>query len=110
MHGDLPAVFGQCERNFTPQAFGGTSDENRAGRREGGHSGTIQTVMKTPYSLTSALGSHIAQVIAAQGGWIGFDEFMTLALYTPGLGYYANDSPKFGSMPEVCSDDAAATE
>lgn len=55
--------------------------------------------MKTPYSLTSALGSHIAQVIAAQGGWIGFDAFMALALYTPGLGYYANDSAKFGRMP-----------
>ncbi len=41
----------------------------------------------------------MAQVIAAQGGWIGFDEFMALALYTPGLGYYANDSTKFGTMP-----------
>ena len=41
----------------------------------------------------------MAQAIAAQGGWIGFDEFMALALYTPGLGYYANDSAKFGTMP-----------
>ena len=56
--------------------------------------------MKTiPYSLTSALSTHIAQTIAAQNGWIGFDEFMALALYTPGLGYYANDSIKFGTMP-----------
>ena len=30
----------------------------------------------------------------------GFDRFMALALYTPGLGYYANDSTKFGAMPE----------
>jgi len=66
--------------------------------------------MKTPYSLTSALGSHIAQAIAAQGGWIGFDAFMALALYTPGLGYYANDSPKFGSMPEAGSDFVTAPE
>lgn len=55
--------------------------------------------MTTAYSLTSALQSHIAQTIVARGGWIGFDEFMALALYTPGLGYYANDSAKFGSMP-----------
>ena len=55
--------------------------------------------MTTAYSLTSALQSHIAQTIAARGGWIGFDEFMALALYTPGLGYYANDSAKFGPMP-----------
>jgi SAM-dependent MidA family methyltransferase len=56
--------------------------------------------MTTAYSLTSALQSHIAQTIAARGGWIGFDEFMALALYTPGLGYYANDSAKFGLMPD----------
>ncbi len=36
----------------------------------------------------------------AAGGWIGFDEYMALALYTPGLGYYANDLQKFGAMPQ----------
>src|SRR5450830_1145882 len=55
--------------------------------------------MTIPYSLTSALGTHIGQTIAHHGGWIGFDEFMALALYTPGLGYYANDSAKFGTLP-----------
>ncbi|HEY5581409.1 MAG TPA: class I SAM-dependent methyltransferase, partial [Rhodoferax sp.] len=55
--------------------------------------------MTIPYSLTSALGTHIGQTIAHHGGWIGFDEFMALALYTPGLGYYANDSAKFGALP-----------
>lgn len=55
--------------------------------------------MTTAYSLTSALQSHVAQTITAAGGWIGFDQFMALALYTPGLGYYANDSVKFGAMP-----------
>ncbi len=39
------------------------------------------------------------QVIAAHDGWIGFDEFMALALYAPGMGYYANDSAKFGMLP-----------
>ncbi|MDP3616625.1 MAG: class I SAM-dependent methyltransferase, partial [Rhodoferax sp.] len=55
--------------------------------------------MTTAYSLTSALRNHVAQTITAAGGWIGFDQFMALALYTPGLGYYANDSVKFGAMP-----------
>ncbi len=55
--------------------------------------------MTIPYSLTSALQTHVAECIAAAGGWIGFDQFMALALYTPGLGYYANDSAKFGSLP-----------
>ena len=53
--------------------------------------------------LTSDLQDHLARAIAdaikAAGGWIGFDQFMGLALYTPGLGYYANDSRKFGLMP-----------
>ncbi len=55
--------------------------------------------MTTPHSLTSVLGEHIAKAIATADGWIGFDEFMALALYTPGLGYYANDSRKFGPLP-----------
>ena len=66
--------------------------------------------MKTPYSLTSALSAHIAQAIGAQGDWLGFDEFMALALYTPGWGYYANDSTKFGAMPQAGSDFVTAPE
>ncbi len=66
--------------------------------------------MTTAYSLTSALQSHVVQAIAARGGWIGFDEFMALALYTPGLGYYANDSVKFGSLPGAGSDFVTAPE
>ena len=34
--------------------------------------------------------------IAAAGGWIGFDRYMELALYAPGLGYYAAGARKFG--------------
>src|SRR3990167_2379625 len=49
--------------------------------------------------LTSELTTRIAQAIRDAGGWIGFDQFMALALYTPGLGYYANDSQQFGLMP-----------
>ena len=47
----------------------------------------------------SALEQAICSAIAAAGGWIGFDSFMTLALYTPGLGYYAKGSLKFGKLP-----------
>ncbi len=35
------------------------------------------------------LQQHILRDIAAHGGWIGFDRYMQLALYEPGLGYYA---------------------
>ncbi len=50
-------------------------------------------------ALADALQPVILQAIADAGGWLGFDAFMALALYTPGLGYYANDSRKFGLMP-----------
>jgi SAM-dependent MidA family methyltransferase len=38
----------------------------------------------------------IADRIVAAGGWIPFDAYMDLALYAPGLGYYAGGSRKFG--------------
>ena len=47
--------------------------------------------------------------MAAQGGVIGFDAFMRLALYSPGLGYYSAGAAKLGSSgdfitaPEVSS-------
>lgn len=66
--------------------------------------------MTIPPSLTSALASHIRRAIEAAGGWIGFDRFMEMALYTPGLGYYANDSRKFGLMPGSGSDFVTAPE
>jgi SAM-dependent MidA family methyltransferase len=50
------------------------------------------------------------QGIAAAGGWIGFDDFMAQALYTPGLGYYANDLRKLGLMPGSGSDFVTAPE
>ncbi len=70
----------------------------------------MRAVTQRPDSLTTALHQHIAQAIADAGGWLGFDRFMALALYTPGLGYYANDSTKFGAMPESGSDFVTAPE
>jgi len=43
-------------------------------------------------------------------GWLPFDRFMALALYAPGLGYYANTSRKFGHMPSSGSDFVTAPE
>jgi SAM-dependent MidA family methyltransferase len=34
--------------------------------------------------------------ISRAGGWVGFDRFMEMALYTPGLGYYSGGAHKFG--------------
>ena len=35
--------------------------------------------------------------MAARGGWIGFDEYLQLVLYEPGLGYYSAGAAKFGA-------------
>ncbi len=61
-------------------------------------------------SLTTPLQLHIGEAIVAAGGWIGFDRFMEMALYTPGWGYYANDLRKFGLLPGGGSDFVTAPE
>src|SRR6202162_5579286 len=43
------------------------------------------------------LTESIRRDIAAQGGWISFARYMELALYAPGLGYYAAGAHKFGA-------------
>jgi SAM-dependent MidA family methyltransferase len=55
-------------------------------------------------NLPSELTLRIHQAIAQAGGWIGFDRFMAMALYEPGLGYYTNALQKFGAMPSSGSD------
>ena len=53
------------------------------------------------------LSALIRQRIADAGGWIDFAEYMELALYAPGLGYYSAGATKFGvagdfvTAPEV---------
>ena len=58
----------------------------------------------TPNTAPSELTPRIHQAIAQAGGWIGFDRFMAMALYEPGLGYYTNALQKFGAMPTSGSD------
>ncbi|PUE61704.1 hypothetical protein B9Z45_04870 [Limnohabitans sp. 2KL-17] len=52
----------------------------------------------------SELHQRIQHAIAQAGCWLGFDRFMAMALYEPGLGYYANALQKFGTMPSSGSD------
>ncbi len=55
-------------------------------------------------SLTSPLLARVREAIAQAGGWLPFDRYMAIALYEPGLGYYANALAKFGHLPESGSD------
>lgn len=58
---------------------------------------------------SQALHAHIKQMIQQKNGWISFAEFMQLALYAPGLGYYSGGAKKFGAQgdfvtaPEISS-------
>lgn len=67
-----------------------------------------------PGSLSSAPGARlqaaIAAAIEAAGGWLPFDRFMALALYAPGLGYYARGARQFGRLPASGSDFVTAPE
>ena len=42
------------------------------------------------------LSGVIAAALDAAGGWLSFADYMQLALYAPGLGYYAAGAGKFG--------------
>ena len=66
--------------------------------------------MTEAYSLTTAMLVRVHKAILAAQGWLPFDQFMSLALYEPGLGYYANQQPKFGTMPQSGSDFVTAPE
>ena len=46
--------------------------------------------------FSRALDKRIREEVDNAGGWIGFERYMELALYEPGLGYYSGGSTKFG--------------
>lgn len=58
----------------------------------------------------TVLEQQIASAIDDAGGWIGFDRFMEMALYTPGLGYYSRRGSQIGRMPAGGSDFVTAPE
>ncbi|MFY9127357.1 MAG: SAM-dependent methyltransferase [Limnohabitans sp.] len=66
--------------------------------------------MTEAHSLTTAMLKRVHKAIVAAQGWLPFDQFMAMALYEPGLGYYANQQPKFGTMPQSGSDFVTAPE
>ena len=61
-------------------------------------------------SVSTPLSTLIRRAIARDGGWLGFDRYMALALYAPGLGYYARGDRQFGRLPQDGSDFVTAPE
>src|SRR6187549_183534 len=45
----------------------------------------------------AALQGLLRQRISGAGGWLPFDEYMQIALYEPGFGYYSAGAHKFGA-------------
>ncbi len=60
---------------------------------------SIQVPAPEPAAQTASarLAGLAAQRIRESGGWIGFDAWMAIALYEPGLGYYSGGARKFGA-------------
>lgn len=61
-------------------------------------------------AASAALSARIGEAIDAADGWIGFDRYMALALYAPGLGYYSGGAAKFGRDVRDGSDFITAPE
>ena len=51
------------------------------------------------WSLSARLHSRLTTAIQGNAGWLPFDRYMAIALYEPGLGYYARSSGQFGALP-----------
>ena len=47
---------------------------------------------------SARLANCLRAAIDASGGWIPFERYMSLALFAPGLGYYAAGATKFGAQ------------
>ena len=72
--------------------------------------GFYNEAMHDGASVSATLTRLIGTAIERNGGWLPFDRFMAMALYAPGLGYYANPGRKFGTLPQSGSDFVTAPE
>lgn len=61
------------------------------------HSASLPEPSAAALEASRRLCALIGEEISGQGGWISFARYMELALYAPGLGYYAAGAQKFGS-------------
>src|SRR5262245_49832518 len=70
---------------------------------------TLPPLNAAEHAHAERVAAHIRAFMSAQGGAIGFDTYMRLALYAPGLGYYSAGATKLGgagdfvTAPEVSS-------
>lgn len=87
-----------------------TSKTPESARLNGAAAPTPSMTAAAAHATDPAMTALLREEIAAAGGWLPFDRYMSLALYAPGLGYYANARRKFGTMPQQGSDFVTAPE
>jgi SAM-dependent MidA family methyltransferase len=61
-------------------------------------------------SVSAPLVALVRRAIERDDGWLPFDRYMAMALYAPGLGYYARGDRQFGVLPGSGSDFVTAPE
>jgi len=101
-------VGGQIERDSAPDAACRACDEYDGAGIHGFYNAEVSDI--EPDSLSAALHRRLSTAIGVAGGWLPFDRYMAMALYEPGLGYYARGSRQFGLMPQSGSDFVTAPE
>jgi SAM-dependent MidA family methyltransferase len=79
-------------------SIGPTSGADAAGRAGGAGAGGFGLPVPDEAAATQveAVAGAIRARLEAGGGWIDFAQYMSLALYAPGLGYYSAGAAKFG--------------
>lgn len=108
MHRDVEAAGAQMQGDRAAEPAGGAGDQDDGA---GGHdSYNVSMQPREPASVSAALATLIRRAIESHGGWLPFDRFMAMALYAPGLGYYARGDRQFGSLPSSGSDFITAPE
>jgi SAM-dependent MidA family methyltransferase len=58
---------------------------------------TLPALTADEHAHSDAVLAVVHRALAAAGGWLGFDDYLRIVLYGPGLGYYSAGSVKFGA-------------
>jgi len=70
----------------------------------------VSVSISMPDTPNNLLLQRVIDKVRENAGWLPFDAFMAMALYEPGLGYYANNKRKIGHMASDGSDFVTAPE
>jgi SAM-dependent MidA family methyltransferase len=63
----------------------------------GAHSSMLPGLTADQAAHSAAVMRALRAAIAANSGWLSFEDYLRLVLYAPGLGYYSAGSAKFGA-------------